>query len=523
MMKTIIVAVLLLMAFLAGRSQADRPNIVIILADDMGIGDVSGLNPESKIFTPHIDRLADNGMVFADAHTASSVCSPTRYGLLTGRYPWRTHLKQGVLDGYSSGVIADSVDTAPALLQRNGYRTGLVGKWHLGWEWAIRNKDSLSRDGQVPYKYLGDVEARVDFSEPFTGGPADHGFDYFYGISASLDAPPYVFCENDRVVEIPSDKKEVQGKRNAMQLDGDEPASVQAFMNKGAMAPGFEEGEVLRIITMKAVQFIRECGGEEPFFLLVSLTSPHVPVLPRDGFKGSSGAGIYGDFIQETDWSVGQIIQALEESGSEDNTLIVFTADNGASNVAFPPEFEKVYGHRPSGELRGRKGSLHEGGHHVPFIARWPGRIAAGTTDNTPICLNDLYATCSEILEEEVDEDQGLDSFSLLGLMEGRADSYERKATIYTNFGGRFSIRKGDWKMDLNPDPGSRKLFNLIEDRGEKRNLYGKEGFEGIERDLMEEITAIVVNGRSRPGRRMSNVGHDMWPQVYWFDPDDMD
>ena len=493
-------------------AQEEMPNIVYILADDMGIGDVSGLNPDSKIETPNIDKLIDNGIIFTDAHSAASVCTPTRYGLLTGRYPWRTQLKQGVLDGYSTRMIADTIDTAPKLLRRNGYHTAMIGKWHLGWDWVIENDSILKRNEKRPYNYTVDISDNIDFTKPFTGGPTDCGFDYFYGISASLDFPPYVYCTNDKANTVPDSYQEgTTGNKN--------PEIKQKMMRSGRKAEGFDAGKTLLNLTLHAVDYIKNYDDDAPFFLYVSFTSPHTPVLPRKEFAGTSNAGSYGDFIQEMDWSVGQIMQALKDNGFEDNTLVIFTADNGASRISFPIAFEKIYDHKPSMELKGRKGSLHEGGHRVPFIVQWKGVVRPGSVNNTTISLNDLYATCAALTGEAVQDDQGVDSFNMLGLLQGDTGSYERISSVYTNFGGRFSIRKGNWKMDLNPDPEKRKLHNLKKDIGEKNNLYGKPGYEEIEKELLDEITDIITRGRSTSGPALSNDDGN-WPQVYWLTDD---
>ena len=292
----------------------NKPNIVYILADDMGIGDVSGLNPNSKIKTPNLDKLLDSGMNFTDAHTASAVCTPTRYGIITGRYPWRTKLKKGVVDGYSKTILQDDIDTTPALLKRNGYETAMIGKWHLGWNWDIENENSLARNEKLPeYKFAEGVEDHVDFTKPFTAGPTDRGFDYFYGVNASLDFPPYVFSENDKVVALPTEKFTAQGPDKSNPNWKKDPVRKQKMQRKGAKDPEFDAGETLLKLTEHSVDYIKNSTTKKPFFLYVALTAPHTPVLPRKEFVGSSEAAAYGDFTQELDWSVGQILKALKE------------------------------------------------------------------------------------------------------------------------------------------------------------------------------------------------------------------
>ncbi len=477
----------------------EKPNIVLILADDLGIGDISGLNPNSKISTPNIDKLIANGMTFTDAHASASVSTPARYALLTGQYAWRTTLKKGSLNGYSKSLIADTTDTAPALLKRSGYKTALIGNWHLGLNWALNdtNVHQISSENQI------------DFSRPFTGGPLDHGFDYFYGISAEPDYPPYVYCENNRVTQLPTAFFPGKGGNSKKDL-----SENQQRQRKGKMAPGYDAQKTLKIITERSVNYIEEQHDGNPFFLMVSLTTPHTPVLPRKEFAATSNAGVYGDFVQEMDWSVGQIIQAMKKKGLNKNTIIIFTADNGASRISFPLAYEKKFDHYPSRELHGRKGTLHEGGHHIPFIVQWKGIILSNSKCNNAICLSDIYATFADLTGTALAANQGVDSYSLKSLLTGQ-DTYQRKSTVYTNSAGRFSIRKGNWKLDLNPKPENRKLYNIIDDRGEKHNLYGDKSYSNIEKELMQEISSIILNGRSTSGPVIKTG--NLWPQVYWL------
>ncbi|GAA3576568.1 arylsulfatase [Snuella lapsa] len=496
-----------------------KPNIVYILADDLGIGDVSGLNPESKIRTPHIDTLIKNGLTFTDAHTTSSVCTPSRYSIMTGEYAWRTQLKRRVLDGYSKAMIAPDKDTAPKLLLRNGYNTAMIGKWHLGWNWVIENEGDLERDPQVPYKFKEDISSHVSYSKPFTGGPVDCGFNYFFGLNASLDFPPYVFSENDRLITEPTETMPSRGKRSDFpggkknDLEGG-----QLLMRSGDKATNFTVKDVMPELTARSVQYIREYNSKAPFFLYIPLTAPHTPVVPGEIFIGSSEAGIYGDFVSELDWTVGQIVDAVKERGLEDNTIIIFTADNGASKASFPIEYEKKYGHKPSWELRGRKATLHQGGHTVPFIVQWKRVIQPNTRNNTTISLGDLYATCADLVNERTDPNQGVDSYSILSLLKGKQD-YGRKASVYSNFAGRFSIRKGDWKMDLNEKKGQSYLFNIKEDPSEKNNLFYNASFDHIREMLAKALNDIILNGRSTDGKKLDNQGDKIWRELFWLKP----
>ena len=495
-----------------------KPNIVYILADDMGIGDISGLNPSSKINTPNIDKLLENGMNFTDAHTASAVCTPTRYGIITGRYPWRTRLKKGVVDGYSKTLIQNDIDTAPALLQRNGYHTAMIGKWHLGWNWVIKGEDSLVRDISLPdYKFAAGVEEHVDFSKPFTAGPIDRGFEYFYGINASLDFPPYVFSENNKATTLPNEILPFQGpNKSKPNWKNDVLEKKQIMQRKGIKDPKFDAGETLLKLTNHSTEYIKNSDASKPFFLYIALTAPHTPVLPRKEFVKSSNAAAYGDFIQELDWSVGKVVQALMDRGIEDNTIIVFTADNGASKASFPVEFETKYNHKPSRELKGRKGSLNEGGHRVPFIVQWKNEIQPRSENNTTVSLNDLYATCAAIIDIPQPKDQGVDSYSLLNLFYG-INYYTRTSNVYSDYGGRYAVRKGDFKLILSPNKKNRSLYNLKEDIGETTNLYGQQKYIKIQKDLMNEITSIIKNGRSTTGKKLENEGPKVWKALYWM------
>ncbi|MGJ8683631.1 MAG: sulfatase family protein [Nonlabens sp.] len=518
MNRILIVAVFIVISAFAKAQQ--QPNIVYILADDMGIGDVSGLNPDAKVNTPNIDALINNGMTFTDAHTTSSVCTPSRYSIMTGQYSWRTQLKARVLDGYSKALIKDSTDTAPKLLQRNGYETAMIGKWHLGWNWEIEDEANLEMDPKNPYQFKEDVSDKVDYSKPFTGGPIDHGFDYFYGLNASLDFPPYVYSENNQLIMVPTETMKPDGKSKdfpggrKMDLVGG-----QKLIRKGDKATGFKAEQVMLDLTEKSVNFIAEYESEKPFFLYIPLTAPHTPVYPREDFVGTSEAGIYGDFIQELDWTVGQIVAALQEKGIEENTIIIFTADNGASKSSFPIEFEETYKHKPSGRLRGRKATLHQGGHTVPFIVQWKNQVKPKTTSSTTISLADLYATCAELLNAKTDNNQGVDSYSILSLLKGE-NNYERKASVYSNFAGRFSIRKGDWKMDMNPKKGKSYLFNVSTDPSETNNLFYDESDTAIatkKEELTKELNTIILDGRSTEGEKLENDGPAVWKQLFWL------
>jgi len=501
----------------SNRLVQNKPNIIFILADDMGIGDVSGLNPASKIKTPNLDLLLESGLNFTDAHTTSSVCTPTRYGIITGQYPWRTKLKSFVLNGYSKSMIEDNTDTTPSLLKRNGYNTAMIGKWHLGWNWEINGEELYVNTANRPYNLDNATINNIDYSKPFSKGPTDVGFDYFYGINASLDFPPYTYSENNKATVLPTTNQQFQGRRK--DFPGGKKKDFeggQVMMRSGPKAENFDAEQVLLTLTTQTVDYIKNYNSSKPFFLYVPLTSPHTPVLPRKKFVGTSEAGAYGDFIQETDWSVGEILKILKKKGFDENTLVIFSADNGASKASFPIEYESKYGHKPSGNLSGRKGSLNEGGHRVPFIVKWPNKIAPKSENNTPICLNDLYATCAAIVNEAPLENQGVDSFSILNLMLGKTN-YNRESTIYTDIAGRFAIRKGAYKLILNPSKSHRALYNLNTDISELNNLYDLPEFKEIQDTLLQELTNVIKNGRSTEGKKLKNDGQEIWDQLYWL------
>lgn len=518
MNKILLITVLGLVSFVVKAQESNKkPNIVYILADDLGIGDVSGLNPDSKIQTPNIDTLIENGMTFTDAHTTSSVCTPSRYSIMTGEYAWRTQLKARVLDGYSKVLIEDSKDTAPKLLQRNGYQTAMIGKWHLGWNWKIENEESLERDVKVPYKFNRDISDKVDYSQPFNGGPIDCGFDYYFGLNASLDFPPYVYSENNKLITIPTETMKPDGK--SADFPGGRKNDLvggQKLKRKGVKAKGFEVEQVMLDLTNKSIEYITNYKEKNPFFLYIPLTAPHTPVYPRDEFLGTSKAGIYGDFVQELDWTVGKIVSALKEKGIEENTILIFTADNGASKASFPVEFEDNFGHNPSRELKGRKASLFQGGHTVPFIVQWKKEIKPNSKSNTTISLGDLYATAADLVNEKTDPNQGVDSYSILSLLKGD-NQYNRKASVYTDFAGRYSIRKGDWKMDLNKIKGKSYLINIKEDPSETNNLFYNEAYSKKKEELTSELNTIILNGRSTEGEPLENKGPKIWKELFWM------
>ena len=468
-----------------------RPNIVYILADDLGYGDIQCLNPEhGKIATPHVDRLASQGMVFTDAHSGSSVCTPSRYGILTGRYAWRTRLQSTVLWPYDPPLIAPERLTVPALLGKHGYHAACIGKWHLGWNWP-------KEAGQVV------------FNRPIADGPTARGFHEFFGVDLP-NFPPYCFIANDRTVGNPT------ALRTKKDLDG----------LPGPMLPGWRFDEIVPKITEKAVEYIgRRAADKKPFFLYFSLTSPHEPIAPSARFRGKSGISPAADFIMETDWAVGQVTEALDKHGLADNTLVIFTADNGhCPYTGLKPLLDA--GHWPSQRLRGYKADIWEGGHRIPFIARWPGKVKAGATCNQLICLTDLMATCAEMLGASLPDNASEDSVSILPALRGTATGPLREAVVHHSWDGRFSVRQGNWKLELCAGSGGWsepsesqaikrdlpevQLYEMAHDDRETNNVQDKH--PEIVKRLTRLLESYVAKGRSTPGTAQKNdVAVDIW------------
>jgi arylsulfatase A len=500
------IAVCTLSGVTAGQD-ASRPNIVIILADDMSTDSVAAFNPTLKIPTTNLDRLVAQGMAFTDAHTACSVCTPTRYGLLTGRYPWRTRLKSSVLWSYAPPLMDPERLNLASMLKQRGYHTACIGKWHLGWRWK-------SNDGQ-PIVERNDG-SRVDFSAPIMGGPTDVGFDYYFGDDVP-NFSPYAWIENNRLTAMPTIEK---------------PDNV--FGNPGPMVPGWKLEDVLPELSRRAVLHVTERSAhDEPYFLYLPLTSPHAPIAVARQFRGMSGTTLYGDFVQETDWVVGQVMQAIKDSGEADNTIVIFTTDNGTS-LGFPRKewqaelrkkkhFDTTGFELPGQQkwkpeygdfehtLRGGKFALYEGGHRVPFIVRWPDRVKAGTRNASLISLNDVMATVAELVQFKLPSNAAEDSFSFVTALAG--EQVERPSPVVaTDFGGRFSVRKGSSKIIFGKK--GVELYDLSNDLKETKNLV-KERPSLVE-EMTRELRSIVQNGRSTEGPVAENTGGQWWSQLPW-------
>jgi len=486
--------------------KTDPPNIIYILADDLGYGDVKCFNQEGKIPTPNLDSMAKNGIMFTDAHTSSAVCTPTRYGILTGRYNWRSSLKSSVLSGYSKSLIKQERITIAEMLKKQGYTTAYIGKWHLGWDWAIQNEDKKLNINSL------NAKPDVDFSVPIKNGPSSHGFDYSFGFCGSLDMAPYVYVENDSSTMVPTKTTE------------------KGVWRKGLTSDDFDHASVLQDLTDKAIDYIsKEANGESPFFLYFPLPAPHTPILPTTEFLGKSNTNMYGDFVMEVDDVVRQIREALKKQGISENTLLVFVSDNGCSPKADFEELAKV-DHDPSYRFRGTKADIFEGGHRVPFIAEWPAKALKNASSDKTICTTDFFATCAEISGYQIKDNEAEDSYSMLPLIEGGHDAEIREYTIHHSINGSFAIRKGDWKLIVcagsggwsypkpqdikreNLDLPAMQLYNLKDDIGETKNLIAEHPEKAAE--LKEALKKIILDGRSTPGAIQENEGMEGWKQI---------
>jgi arylsulfatase A len=475
---------------------SDRPNIVFIMADDMGYGDVHAVNPGSTIPTPHLDRLAAEGALFTDAHTPSSVCTPTRYGVMTGRYCWRGRLKRGVINGYGKPVIEAGRETVADLLSRAGYHTNIVGKWHLGLEWPAKDPSKPLNGG-----------ANIDFAKPIGGAPNAHGFDHSYIIPASLDFPPYVYIEDGQVTEPSVVAQRGQG--------------FPAFLRKGPRAKDLIMVDVLDHLADHASGLIKARANDaQPFFLYLPLPAPHKPVLPHPDYRGRSGLNDYGDFVMQVDGAVGRVLRAIDEAGVRESTLVVYTSDNGSFMYRYDQpgkedhvEDVKVQGYRPehhraNGPLRGTKADVWEAGHRVPFLVRWPGVSEPGSRCDATICLTDFFATCADVVGAELGDGVAEDSFSLLPLIAGDEDAWRREPVIHHSANGMFAVRVGKWKLVAGNGSGGRQrprgkpfgepyqLFDLDADLAEARDVAAANA------EVVAQMSALLQRmreaGRSR-------------------------
>ena len=498
-----------------------KPNIIFILADDLGYGDVRCLNPErGKIPTPCMDKLANQGIRFTEAHSTSSICSPSRYGILTGRYNWRSRMQAGLVGEWGApfgDIIGKDRLTVAGLLKQNGYNTACIGKWHLGMDWPKEVKNIKSQKPVNPETGEASEEQKTQwqkiFSQRLGDGPTTRGFDYYFGTDVP-NWPPYCFIENDKTVGIPSRWL---------------PAKLLKNFQASTPGPALENWSleaILPTLVDKACDYIERRSKEsKPFFLYLPLTAPHTPLAVTDKWKGKSGLGVYPDWVMETDAAIGKILERVDQSGAAGNTLVVLTSDNGMAPYIGVHEYEKE-GHYPSEWRRGYKGDAWDGGHRIPLIARWPGVIQPGTSSSRMVCLVDFMATCADIIGVKLPDNAAEDSVSILPLLKGN-DKPVHEAIVSHSAGGKFAIRDGKWKLQLCPGSGGPwddpkddqataeglppiQLYDMTQDIGEQKNVQAEHP-EIVER-LTKILEKYVADGRSTPGTPQSNDAKvDIW------------
>lgn len=471
-----------------------KPNILILYADDLGFGDLGCYNPDSKIPTPNLDKLAATGMRFTDGHSSSGICTPSRYAMLTGRHHWRDF--HGIVNAFGGSVFAPERLTMPEMLKDVGYTTACIGKWHLGWDWnAIRIGDK--KKGVTPEDF--------DWSKSIPDGPLAHGFDHYFGDTV-INFPPYAWIEDDKLAQVPDTMKDEKAW----------PAIKEGKWEcrPGPMVTGWNPYEALPTLTDKGVAYIEsQSESDESFFLYFAFPCPHAPIIPNDEFDGKSGAGPYGDLVVETDAMVGRLLKALEESGQADNTIVVFTADNGPERYAYARDTK--FDHWSAHPFRGLKRDIYEGGHHVPFIVRWPGVTKPGGTSDALVSQIDLMATFASALDADLPNDSAEDSHDMLPHLKGVMNSV-RSSHVHNTFEKQYAIRDGDWllvdakngyrskgygdwekRRDYPADDGQPvELYNLAEDIGQRDNLAADhpERVQAMKRLL----TKIQDDGRTR-------------------------
>lgn len=496
---------------LTAHSFADKPNVIVIYTDDQGFGDASCLNSDAKFNTPNLDRLAREGMTFTDAHCSDTVCTPSRYGLLTGRYSWRTSLKKGVFGAEKECLITDGRITLASMLRDNGYVTAMVGKWHLGMD------------------FPGDRSNR-DWTQPVRDMPLDKGFDYFWGIPASMNYGVLAWFDG-RYAKVPPTQY-TQKKPNKIAisdyrimppyetklLDAGTTNGLGVVKGKLEIAPDFVDSECLTRFTDKAIEWIESKADDarsgKPFFVYLPYTSPHKPVIPIEQFRGQSEAGAYGDFMIETDWHVGRVLDLLDREKLAENTIVVFTSDNGPETTW--KERIKLFGHHSNGIYREGKRSIYEGGHRVPLFIRWPAKVKSGTTNTRPVCQTDLLATLAEMLGQELPDNAGEDSVSFYAGLSGAGSMPKRPPMIHHSSSGGFAIRDGNWKLVMEDGKRQkRELYDLHADPSETKNVISDN--REVAAKLVDAITSIVRNGRSSEGEPQSN-DTPWWDHLVWME-----
>ena len=479
-------------------TEKSQPNIVVIYADDMGYGDLACQNSESKLKTPNLDKLASEGIRFTDGHSSSGICTPSRYALLTGNYHWRR--MHGIVGSFGDSVFEENEMTLPRMLKSKGYKTAAIGKWHLGFDWkSIQNKN-------VEAVKLGKKKAfsadAFDWSKPIGKGPLSIGFDTYFG-DGVINFPPYCWVENDRVLEAPTEM---------LNLGGSKPLEGNWECRPGPAVKDWDIYDVLPTLTKRAVSFINEQKPDEAFFLYFALSAPHAPIIPNEEFRGKTQAGSYGDFVFQVDWVTGQVLDALDKKGLSDNTIVIFTADNGPEHYAYSRMTET--GHVSTGDLRGLKRDIYEGGHRVPFIIRWPGKVQAGSVSNEVVSQVDLMSTLAEVTGGELSNEVAVDSYDISPVLFGKDyKSPLREATVQNTKPEKYAIRRGNW-VYLNTSTGHHSnvspklldskgfhpidkkakglLYNLKDDLGQRKNVYDQHP------EIVQELSALLKKYREQ-------------------------
>lgn len=481
MRTTVLLSTLTLLAllFTAGglhAADAAKPNVLILYADDLGFGDLGIYNPDSKIPTPNLDRLARAGVRFTDGHSSSGICTPSRYALLTGRHHWRDF--HGIVNAFGSSVFKPERLTLPEMMQANGYKTAAIGKWHLGWDWDAIKKPDAKPVGSG--RGAGFPPAAFDWSQPIPDGPLAHGFDSYFGDTV-INFPPYCWIENDRVQKAPDVMMDTRKWKPIKEGNWE--------CRPGPMASDWDPYQNIPTTTRRGVDFIKsQQASDQPFFLYFAFPAPHAPIIPNDQFDGKSKAGPYGDFVVETDDACGQLLKALEDSGQAENTVVIFSADNGPEHYAYARD--QKFDHWSSTPLRGLKRDIYEGGHHVPFLIKWPGLTKPNTVCNALVSQIDIFATLADHFGFELPKDAAEDSHDLMPLLNGTSESV-RTTHVHNTKANQYAIRDGDWLL-INTKNGyvSRRdkaweakhnvpadddqpveLYNLVDDIGQRNNL----------------------------------------------------
>lgn len=461
---------------------ARQPNIVILYADDLGMGDLGGFTKKSvkksKIPTPNLDLLAAQGLSFTDAHSSSGICSPSRYALLTGRYHWRKF--HNIVKAFGPSAFAADRLTLPEMLQQKGYNTAAIGKWHLGWNWDAIRKEGQPKDGVTPDDF--------DWSKAIPDGPLAHGFDYYFGDTV-INFPPYVWIENDKVTQVPDtmvDGKLWKNKEGKMKY------------RPGPMIRGWDPYENIPTTTQKGIDYIKQhAKGDKPFFLYFAYPSPHAPIIPNDEFDNTSKAGPYGDLVVETDDSIGKLLKAIKVAGIEDNTLVIFSSDNGPEHYAYLRD--EKFDHWSSGAYRGVKRDIYEGGHRVPMIVRWPSKVPANSKTDELVSQIDIMETLARVVGFELPDDAAEDSFNQLPLWTGKTKKSARYSLVHNTFEDVYAIRSGDWTLITNKSGNQnnrlerfnysdwQKKYGYVSDDNVKGQLFDMKNDKGQRKNLIEQ------------------------------------